>query len=120
MYGYAAWNPRKGIISLRNPSGEQKTFSLNLRDLLELPVMQMEGFRLINIFPSKNHFQSEIISPAKTFAITLEPYQIKIWEALPDKGKKGKMSEEPSVYVCEFLRQNDLKNQIIFIRKNIT
>lgn len=83
VYGYAAWNSRKGIFSLRNPSGKQKTYEVNLKHLLELPGRQQMLFHLQNIFPLKGHSAAQIISSDKTFSVSLAPYELKIWEALP-------------------------------------
>ena len=37
VYGWAAWGPRKGIITLRNPSDKAQDFALDIRLALELP-----------------------------------------------------------------------------------
>jgi len=85
VYGYAAWNPRKGIFSLRNPSATKKTFRVNLKDIFELPAKQLTLFRLQNVrFPEARSVRN-IVSPGKVFSITLAPYELKIWEALPEK-----------------------------------
>jgi len=36
-YGYASWSPRKGILCVRNPSREPRTFTLTLAGAFELP-----------------------------------------------------------------------------------
>jgi hypothetical protein len=37
VYGWASWSPGKGIITLRNPNGEQGRFALDVERALELP-----------------------------------------------------------------------------------
>ena len=37
VYGWASWSPRKGIVTLRNPSDKPQTFTLDLKEALELP-----------------------------------------------------------------------------------
>lgn len=37
VYGFASWIPEKGTITLRNPSKQDKPFTFNLDELLELP-----------------------------------------------------------------------------------
>jgi hypothetical protein len=37
VYGWAAWSPEKGIVTLRNPSDQPATFDLHLAQALELP-----------------------------------------------------------------------------------
>ncbi|HEY7234171.1 MAG TPA: enterotoxin [Gemmatimonadaceae bacterium] len=37
VYGWASWSPGKGIITLRNPSGQQARFALDVERAFELP-----------------------------------------------------------------------------------
>src|SRR6185369_917376 len=37
VYGWASWSPRKGILTLRNPSDKPQSISLDLADIFELP-----------------------------------------------------------------------------------
>jgi hypothetical protein len=37
VYGWASWSPRKGIVTLRNPSDKPQTFELDLARTFELP-----------------------------------------------------------------------------------
>lgn len=37
VYGYGAWSPRKGILTLRNPVDKPQAIALSLADALELP-----------------------------------------------------------------------------------
>ena len=37
VYGWAAWSPAKGILTLRNPSDQPQSISLKLADVLQLP-----------------------------------------------------------------------------------
>ncbi len=37
VYGWAAWNEEKSVLTLRNPSTNSKTFTFTLRDVLEIP-----------------------------------------------------------------------------------
>ena len=37
VYGWASWSPRKGILTLRNPSNKPQTFTLELNSAFELP-----------------------------------------------------------------------------------
>ncbi|HXR84696.1 MAG TPA: hypothetical protein VN722_10325 [Hanamia sp.] len=85
VYGYAAWNPRKGVFSLRNPSGTKKTFQVNLKEVFELPSADLNLFRLQNIISSAGNASHQVVSSGNTFSITLAPYELKIWEALPEK-----------------------------------
>ena len=37
VYGWASWSPARGIVTLRNPSAEQKRFALDVQQAFELP-----------------------------------------------------------------------------------
>jgi hypothetical protein len=90
VYGYASWNLRKGIFSLRNPSGTKKTFEVNLKEIFELPSTELSSFKLKNIFSSEELQAGKLVPPDQTGLVTLAPYELKIWEALPQKNLKGK------------------------------
>ena len=37
VYGWAAWSPRKGILTLRNPGGRAATIGIDAAKVFELP-----------------------------------------------------------------------------------
>lgn len=84
VYGYASWNSRKGIFSLRNPTSAQQIFTLKLKDIFQMPGMKNIPFRLKNKFSSESETGKQLVSSEKTFSITLAPYELQIWEALPE------------------------------------
>jgi hypothetical protein len=83
IYGYASWAPRKGIFSLRNPSAVKKVFKVNLKDFFELPETLSSLFELRNAI-KKNKLKKKV-NAEDTFTITLEPYELQVWEAIPVK-----------------------------------
>jgi hypothetical protein len=83
VYGYAAWNPRKGVFSLRNPSGLKKTFEVNLKEIFELPGDKESVFELQNAINPKDASSIKSVNSEKSFNVTLEPYELKIWNAIP-------------------------------------
>jgi hypothetical protein len=85
VYGYASWAPRKGIFSLRNPSDKKKTIQINLKQIFELPSREIKKFRLQKVIPSEQSSGNMVVSADTTFAITLDPYELKIMEAFPQK-----------------------------------
>ncbi len=84
VYGRAAWSPQKGIISLRNPTGEIKHFHVNVAKVLEIPkgYSQNYNFRNLRFFNSN---KSDIINDKKEFDVTLQPYEVKILVGTPVK-----------------------------------
>lgn len=85
VYGYAAWNPRKGVFSLRNPSSVKKTFQVNLKDIFQLPEYSIYSFKLLNAITLNDKWSQKTVQTTKTFSITLEPYELKVWNAIPVK-----------------------------------
>ncbi len=83
VYGYASWTPEKGIFSLRNPSAVAKTFNLNLRNVFELPPAASLSFQLRNVITTEDHFFNQPVSSSKPVTVTLQPYELKIFEATP-------------------------------------
>jgi hypothetical protein len=83
VYGYAAWNPRKGIFSLRNPSATKKTFEVNLKEIFQLPESAPIKFQLQSAINPNDDSSKEAVNAGKSFSITLTPYELKIWDAFP-------------------------------------
>ncbi|MEO8820441.1 MAG: enterotoxin, partial [Ginsengibacter sp.] len=83
IYGYASWSPRKGIFSLRNPSSMQKTFKVSLKNVFELPATSSSSFELHNAIDPQDKTSEKKVQSEKTFIVTLAPYELKIWDAIP-------------------------------------
>jgi hypothetical protein len=50
VYGWAAWNPRGWIVTLRNPSDHAQTYSLDLPAALQLPAGTRISYRAFDPF----------------------------------------------------------------------
>lgn len=85
IYGFASWNGKKGIISLRNPGKETTTYNLNLSETLEL--QKSESGKFILKSPWKEDSREKGISAYsdKISAITLKPFQSLVLEVIPVK-----------------------------------
>jgi hypothetical protein len=83
VYGYAAWNQRKGLFSLRNPSATKKTFEVNLKEIFQLPESAPIKFQLQSAINPNDDSSKEAVNAGKSFSITLTPYELKIWDAFP-------------------------------------
>src|ERR1035438_4119376 len=44
VYGWASWTPRKGILVLRNPSGQPQSIRIRLRGVFELPPSAAQAY----------------------------------------------------------------------------
>jgi hypothetical protein len=82
VYGRAAWSPQKGIISLRNPTGETKQFHVDVVKVFEIP----RGYSQIYNFRNPRFFQNDkpdTFNGVKELDVTLLPYEVKILEGVP-------------------------------------
>jgi hypothetical protein len=88
-YGYASWSPRKGIVALRNPSDHPQEFLLDVASVFELPPGAPQNYTL------KSPWSEDIEKPAlsasagRPLAITLKPWEVLVFDALPGSNEKG-------------------------------
>jgi len=73
VYGWAAWSPRKAILTLRNPAARSQEYPLDIGDALELPESATQRYR------SAGH----VLHAGKPQLLTLAPYEVRTIEALP-------------------------------------
>lgn len=50
VYGWAAWNGKKSVLTLRNPSASAQTFTTTLREALDIPVYVRGKITLTHAF----------------------------------------------------------------------
>lgn len=82
-YGWAAWSPEKGIITLRNPSDHAQVFLLDVSRAFELPAGAVRSFQVSKMWGSTN-------APAKLRGdrgqkIELKPFEVLTLEATPER-----------------------------------
>jgi hypothetical protein len=90
VYGWAAWSPEKGIITLRNPSDQAQDFSASLAPILELPPNALSRFaarRLWQGAPSQGEMESDsrsvFIAAEELHVFHLQPFQVLTLELTP-------------------------------------
>jgi hypothetical protein len=83
VYGYAAWSPRKGILTLRNPADKPQSIRLNLADAFELP-KPSGGFRIATPWSEGAPAIPERLEAAETYEFELKPLEILMIEAVPE------------------------------------
>ena len=83
VYGYASWSPEKAVLSLRNPSVISKTFEVNVSRVFELPGNTSGEYIFFNARNDKKNNKKEIIAKGKSFEIELQPFEVKVFDALP-------------------------------------
>lgn len=76
VYGYSSWDGNEGIISFRNPTGEEQTYTLQLTDVIGVP-KSIGNLRANQVLPFKAGEIGEV-SYGDEVTVTLSPYETRI------------------------------------------
>lgn len=77
VYGWASWSPRKGILTLRNPSDKPQQISLDAAEIFELPKGAAKSYE------AKSPWAADAkISPVKLKAGEKHTFELKPFEVL--------------------------------------
>ena len=81
VYGWAAWNDNQGILTLRNPSDQPATFSIDIGKAFELPDHATTKY-MLKIPWKADSSKPEIEAVAgKTITFKLEPFEVLNYDA---------------------------------------
>jgi hypothetical protein len=83
VYGWAAWSPEKGIITLRNPSDHPQTFSLDVGKAFELPQGVARKFTAHSPWKSDAKKAWTPWAAGKSLEFRLRPFEVLNLEAIP-------------------------------------
>ena len=84
VYGYAAWSPRMGILTLRNPGSKPGSLAVDVARAFELPPDAAKQYRLMS--PWKDRPQPERTARAgRSETFQLAPFEVLMFEALPSR-----------------------------------
>jgi hypothetical protein len=78
VYGFASWTPEKGIVMLRNPSSQSKTFKKSLDEILELPLGFSGEYLLTPVYGNDSMLIT--IENSISFEVNLKPFETRIYE----------------------------------------
>ena len=76
MYGWAAWSPGKAILSLRNPSDQEQTLTLDVAAALELPATAPQRYRASSPWRSDAGKTAEILEAGQEHVFRLAPFEV--------------------------------------------
>jgi hypothetical protein len=80
VYGFASWAPEKGIISLRNPSGEAVEYQIVLKELLEIPDKYDGNYCITDVLGCKPCTLKESYASDQKITIILESNELIVLE----------------------------------------
>ena len=82
VYGWASWSPRKGILTLRNPSDKPQQFSVDVQKIFELPAGAPQVYRAQS--PWKDAGQPLVdLQAGKAYIFQLQPFQVMNFDVVP-------------------------------------
>lgn len=79
VYGWAAWNPEKGIVTLRNPSDKQQDFVLEIQAVFELPSEAPHEYIATN--PWDRGQRVRPLRAGEPLRIRMKPFEVRTLEA---------------------------------------
>jgi hypothetical protein len=83
VYGWAAWSPKKGILTLRNPTARVQSIKIDPAKAFELPEGAPQSYSISNPFKDQTVEVSKLRAGEET-NFRLQPFEVLVIEALPD------------------------------------
>jgi hypothetical protein len=83
VYGWASWSPARGIITLRNPSGEQQRYTLDVARAFELPPEAPVDYSARSPWPADQNRKPITLHAGTPRQMLLAPFEAITLEAEP-------------------------------------
>jgi hypothetical protein len=83
-YGWAAWSPRKSIVTLRNPDAKTQTYLLDLSRALELPSGASQNYSVKLMWP-RGATVPRLLRASRSERIELAPFEVLTVELSPTR-----------------------------------
>jgi hypothetical protein len=80
VYGHAAWSPRRGVISLRNPSDKPQSIAIDVARAFELPSSAPDRYRVRDAW---TRAEGAMVSAGREHVVSLAPFEVATLEAHP-------------------------------------
>lgn len=85
VYGWAAWSPQKGILTLRNPSDKPQTYALDVAEAFELPSQAARRFQARSPWRKDRDLKPIHLVAGEKRPLTLRPFEVMNLEAIPEQ-----------------------------------
>ncbi|HEX3423068.1 MAG TPA: enterotoxin [Sphingomicrobium sp.] len=82
VYGWAAWSPRKSIVTLRNPDAKPQSYLLGLARALELPSGAPQNYFAKRLWPAGAQ-ELRLLQAGQAERIDLAPFEVLTIELSP-------------------------------------
>ena len=83
VYGYASWSPRKGVLVLRNPSGERGKIAVDLQKAFELPDEAPRRYSLRSPWKADQSKATITLQAGQPYSFDLAPFEVLVFDAMP-------------------------------------
>ncbi|MCK5269646.1 MAG: hypothetical protein KAJ46_02630 [Sedimentisphaerales bacterium] len=83
VYGWAAWSPRKGILTLRNPGDKPGNIVLDIGKAFELPEGAAQKYKLKSPWKDDKNQPVLTLEAGRVHTFRLQPFDVMVWEATP-------------------------------------
>jgi hypothetical protein len=84
VYGWAAWSPKKGILTLRNPGGRPASIEIDAAKAFELPEDAARRYTLASPYKDQRTTVTSLTA-GEPASFTLQPFEVLVLEAQPAK-----------------------------------
>lgn len=82
LYGWAAWSPRKALLTLRNPSAEAKSFALDVAKVFELPAAAAKSYAVKSAY-ADTPSPLAAATAGKSESLSVPPFGVLVLEFSP-------------------------------------
>jgi hypothetical protein len=83
VYGWAAWTPAEGILSLRNPNEKEQTLSVDIGTAFELPPTAARRYRAASPWKSDAGKSALTLEAGKPSEFKLAPFEVVNFVCVP-------------------------------------
>jgi hypothetical protein len=83
IYGWASWTPDKGILVLRNPSDQEKTISIKLQDVFELPSGAPQGYFAKSPWKEDRGRPAILLRAQQAHEFHIAPFEVLTLDVIP-------------------------------------
>ena len=83
VYGYASWSPRKGVLVLRNPSGERGKIAVALQKAFELPHEAPRRYSLRSPWKADQSKAAITLQAGHPYRFDMAPFEVLVFDAMP-------------------------------------
>jgi len=83
VYGWASWSRQNGILTLRNPSDQKQTVSLDIGEAFQLPLGEASKFSAQSPWKADRNNQAIPLRAGQTHPFVLQPFEVLTLECTP-------------------------------------